>query len=177
MRTWSLALVAATTLAWSGAAGAQTLVDPYAGTPEVVQPGPEVVPGPAAPVAPVAPVAPAQPINPYQPGYAYPPPAYPTAPAPVIPAPAQPIHPRPQSLYPAYPQQPVYQPPRVYYRPYDRPVYYRPYSYPPPMGVARPYEHIRRVSLGVHGMVLGLNQQIGKDNVVLGGAGLQLRFR
>lgn len=52
-------------------------------------------------------------------------------------------------------------------------------SYVTPVTLTRPLqrERIRRFSLGVHGTILGLNQRIGNEDLVLGGAGLQFRIR
>src|SRR5262249_20391718 len=40
-----------------------------------------------------------------------------------------------------------------------------------------PTERIRRFSLGVHGAVMGINQTVGTHDVVMGGAGIQMRVR
>jgi hypothetical protein len=187
----SLAL-AATTLAWVGAARAQAPLDPYE--------APEAAPAQAPVIAPAAPA-------PIPPDVAPAPPPPPTAPAP----PAQVID--PYSQYPAPPaygyqspaqgpaettaQPPSYQ--RGYYlysAPGQPPVYYA----PPPAQfrcnagyscacmqaccgqrlVLRPkrkWDGVRRFSLGAHAGFLTLNQQVGNDRVTLGGAGFQLRFR
>jgi hypothetical protein len=155
MRKWTLALFAAAVLAPS-AASAQA-PDPY-GPPETVPYGvPETVP--PAPVYPPPVYAP-------PPAPAYPPPrvyAPPPPPAAVIQVPYY-VYPAPAPVY-------VYPPPAVAYRPrlscptcYMRPA-------------PRKWDGVRRFSLGVHGMVLGLNQQVGKDNVVLYGGGIQFRVR
>lgn len=149
---WSLA-VFATTLAVGGVAQAQQAVNPYNGPIEAVTPQPE------------------QPevLNPY--------------PAPVQ---VQPVYPPPTVVYPVAP--PVYAPP-------PPPVYTPPYYvYPPPRVYVPPYRQqlrcvacarrpapvwdgARRFSLGVDGTVMGLNQKVGNDSVVLGGAGIHFRFR
>jgi hypothetical protein len=132
----------------------------------------------AAPVAPPAPAPPldvAQPLNPYAPE-AYPaPPAYGYQPPEVgigrVP-PAPPSYQQGYYLYPGPNQPPVYYaPPPVYSTRYtcaqlcaQRTVVHR-------------WDGVRRFSLGVHASVLGLNQKVGTNDVVLGGAGFQLRLR
>lgn len=49
-----------------------------------------------------------------------------------------------------------------------------PYAAPPPLKV---WDGVRRFSLGAHVGFLTLNQQIGKNQITLGGAGFQLRLR
>jgi hypothetical protein len=147
------ALIATTTFA--GVAQAQQPVDPY-DTADVAGPATEA----------------AQPINPY--GYAppteAPPPAY-TA---------------PQTggyyQYPATTQYPVYAAPSCCCNPCQQqyPVY-------PSYALRRPtmvvkqapkvWDGVRRFSLGVHGTAMWMNQNVGNSQVVLGGAGFQLRVR
>ncbi len=158
--------VAASVLMVGAAARAQEPIQPYEST-ETVE-----APAPAAPVqaAPQAPVQ--QPIDPYS---AYPaPPAYGyQAPAAGPPATASPpSYQQGYYLYPAQGQAPVY------------------YA-PPPRSCCccaqtcgyrvvrakKPWDGARRFSLGVHAGFLMLNQQVGSDQVTLGGAGFQLRLR
>jgi len=143
----SLAVVA-TTLAVAGAAQAQQPVDPYNGPVQVAPPAPE----------------PPEVLNPYGQQPYYPPPVY---------------------TYPVAPPPPVYNPPYYVYPP-ARPIYI-----PAPPVVYRPtlrctncvratppkWDGARRFSLGVDGTVMGLNQKVGNDNLVLGGAGVHFRFR
>jgi hypothetical protein len=152
--------VVAVMLALGTAAQAQQPLDPYGVTV-------------AAPVDAPAP----QPLNPYPNGYGYypPPPAYgyqaPSAgPGYQTPTPA---YQQGYYLYPTEPSAPVYAPPPCCCRPCELapPVFKLQTSRP------RKLEHIRRVSLGVHGTVFGINQTIGTHDMVLGGAGLQLRIR
>jgi hypothetical protein len=132
----------------------------------------------------------AQPINPYgtvtipappPPPMPPPPPAYPPPSAygyqPPVPG-------QYNSTPPAY-QQGYY----LYSAPGAPPVYYA----PPPVVYVRPrltcaqlcglhrapkkWDGVRRFSLGIHGVVMGINQKVGNNNVVLGGAGFQLRLR
>ena len=129
-----------------------------------------------------APAAVAQPIDPYSaypapPAYGYQPPA--AGPATIPPAP--PSYQQGYYLYPAPGQPPVYYaPPPVAYRcgtaccnccggcaPQTR--LYRP--------VPRKWDGVRRFSLGAHVGFLTLNQQVGSNQVSLGGAGFQLRLR
>jgi hypothetical protein len=149
--------VLALLLAAGGTARAQ--VDTFSGTVDV-QPAP---PPPAVEVPP-PPV-----LNPYPVAPAYPPAPYPYAPPPPMPRvytpPPPPVVVQPYYVYPPY-----YRPPVVYRAQLTcgqlcgrRP--------------APPLERVRRFSFGVHGTVLGINQQVGKDNVILGGAGFQFRFR
>src|SRR5262249_36049827 len=78
-------------------------------------------------------------------------------------------------LYPGPNQAPVY------YAPPPAPVYYRPRMSCAQLCAQQPAPHtwdgVRRFSLGVHGTVLGINQKVGRDDVVLGGGGFQLRLR
>jgi hypothetical protein len=82
---------------------------------------------------------------------------------------------------PTYPVYPPYPPP--VYIPYPPPPY--PPRFVPPIVrprliIPRPqpqWDGVRRFSIGVHGTVFGIDQQIGADTLVLGGAGLQMRFR
>jgi hypothetical protein len=178
----SLAL-AATTLSWAGLALAQAPIDPYEST---------AVEGPAAPIAaqPAAPIAAqpatpagAQPIDPYG--------AYPAPPSMGYQAPSQ--GPAQTASPPSY-QQGYY----LYSSPGQPPVYYA----PPPVAyrgcttscgcgaccgcapgcgariiARRRWDGARRFSLGAHAGFLMLNQQVGRDQVTLGGAGFQLRLR
>lgn len=121
------------------------------------------------------------------PANAYPPPAYPyQAPAAAYPPP--PVYPPPQPQLPAGVPTPGY-----YYPPpgYAAPIY----SYPPPpvyyvrppvtrrpvlncaACVERPEDRARFFSIGMRGTVLGINQKINGQGVVMGGVGFQMRFR
>jgi hypothetical protein len=162
--------VAATVMTFGAAARAQQPLQPY----ETDQPT-ETVAQPA-PIQPAqAPVA--QPIDPYS---AYPaPPAYgyqaPAAGPPATPTP--PSYQQGYYLYPAQGQAPVY------YAPPPRgcccccqaaPCGYR---MAPRLVRKRVWDGARRFSLGAHVGFLTLNQQVGNDQVTLGGAGFQLRLR
>jgi len=202
MRTLSrtLALVITTTSV-VGQAWAQQPVDPYVAPTAPVAPAPTVTvtapPPAAAPTTTTTTTTtttlPQQPIDPYaipQPTAPPPPPAtfglQPPAAGPGYYPAGPPAYQRGYYLYPAQPSYPVYYaPPRPYvYQPQPaccagcaRACSY-PYSYPmvrrQPAG---PQERIRRFSLGIHGVVMGINQTIGKDDMVMGGMGLQLRIR
>jgi hypothetical protein len=181
-------LALATTL---GASPAFAQVNPY--DEPVLEPAPGV---PAAPTPTIVAPAP-EPINPYTltpppppvqaPVYA-PPPAYPVYP---------PVYQPPRQGYYVYPA--PSQPP-AYYVPAPRPVCcrcpppsaygYRSYGCRPPVApyiVRRlpapapvpqiPHEWVRRFSLGVDAVVLGVNQSVGTNNVTMGGAGIHLRIR
>lgn len=182
----SLALAAAT-LTWAGAARAQAPLDPYEAAEPAAPPAPPAIaPAPILPAAPPAPPAPppppAQVIDPYgqypaPPAYGYQPPSA---------GPAETASP------PSY-QRGYY----LYSSPGQPPVYYA----PPPAQfrcsavancacmqacgcgqrlVLRPkkrWDGIRRIGLGAHAGFLMLNQQVGRDQVTLGGAGFNLRFR
>jgi hypothetical protein len=162
--------VAALVLAIGAAARAQTPIDPYGSGDDaaVEAPGQVAVP---------------QPIDPYS---AYPaPPAYgyqpPSAGPPVAP-PSPPSYQQGYYLYPAQGQAPVYYapPPNGYrgcccccqggqscgYAPVPRLVRPRPTG-----------DRVRRISIGAHVGFLTLNQQVGRDQVSLGGAGFQIRIR
>lgn len=155
------------TLLCGSVAFAQQPVDPY-GTAELAGPATE------------APVAPPQPINPY-PVVGQPYPSVPPLPPPQLPPP--PAYDRGYYQYPAYGSgncccccntcaQPA--PPPVYYAPPPVPVIpVQPLRLSKPLG---PKEKVRRVSLGVHGIVYYVNQAHNED-LVMGGAGLQLRIR
>jgi hypothetical protein len=140
--------------------------DPY-GPPETVPPAgslPQTVP-PQGTLPPTVP--PTVPPSGYAPPPSYPP--YPPYPPPVYAPPAPRIYAPPPVII-----QPYYVYPAPFYARPVPPVIYRPrWVAPPP----RKWDGVRRFSLGVHAMVLGLNQSVGKDNVVLGGAGLQFRLR
>lgn len=147
MRRMSSLAVFAALIA-GGVAQAQQPVDPY--------PAPQAAP---------------QPVNPYASPNAYPPPApyYPPPPTVYVPAPPTYVPP-PPPLY--IPPPPVYvYPPTVYYRPPLRPRL-RCWNC-----ATKPAERVRHVSVGVSGTVLAVNQKIGNDDMVLGGAGLHLRVR
>lgn len=158
---------AAVALLVASAARAQQPINPY-------QAGSETVDA-AAPVA--------QPIDPYS--------AYPAPPAYGYQAPAQ--GPTQTASPPSY-QQGYY----LYAAPGQPPVYYAPpptpyhcagacacaraccSGYATPCVRLRPkrvWDGVRRFSLGVHAGFLTLNQQVGHDQVTLGGAGFQLRLR
>lgn len=159
MRTaWRLAVVMATL---SGAtAFAQQPVDPY-GTADVAGPATE----PAQPIDPYGqypapyPPPPAQPPPPPSYGYQPPPPTY-YAPSPCCcnPCQQQPTYYPYQYQYPAYPTYALRAPTLVVKKP-------------------RLKDGVRRFSLGVHGTAMWFNQNVGPDQVVLGGAGIQLRIR
>jgi hypothetical protein len=202
MRTLSrtLALVITTTSV-VGQAWAQQPVDPYV-TPT---PSPTAAAPPPVVAAPSSTTTvtnsttttttttalPQQPIDPYA---APPPPAAPPATFGLQPPSAGPGYtpagpPSYQRGYYLYPAQPSYP---VYYAP-PRPYVVQPaccagcaracaYSYPTSYPMVRrqpaaPQERIRRFSLGIHGVVMGINQTIGGDDMVMGGMGLQLRIR
>ena len=178
MRSSVSLAVAASVFAFGGAARAQQPLQPYE-PPEVT-----VEPPPA--VAQPAPIPPAQipvqaPIDPYS---AYPaPPAYgyqaPAAGPPAVPSP--PSYQQGYYLYPSGGQAPVYYAPPAGsgcccccnaggtcgYR----------YRLLRPRPVAHKSDGVRRFSLGAHVGFLTLNQQVGNDQVTLGGAGFQLRLR
>lgn len=198
MRTLSRTLALVITTTWVvGQAWAQQPVDPYvAPAPETAAPPPAYsAPAPSTPsstttvtnstTTTTTTTLPQQPIDPYT----APPAAAPAAPT-FSPPPAPPAYQRGYYLYPAQPSYPVYYaPPRPYtYQPaccagcshacsYPYQYQYRA-SYPmvrrQPAG---PQERIRRFSLGIHGVVMGINQQIGQDDMVMGGMGIQLRIR
>jgi hypothetical protein len=173
---WTLALVALVAMAAAvmGVARADEPINPY-GTQELAPP-------PPPPLPPPPPGPPGQPMNPY--GYAVPPPPLDAYPPPSTfgyqaPAPGQ-----YNSSPPSY-QQGYY----LYSGPGQPPVYYA----PPPTIYVRPrltcaqlcgvrrapqkWDGVRRFSFGIHGVVMGINQKVGNNDVVLGGAGFQLRLR
>jgi hypothetical protein len=159
-----LILVVATLCVSLGGAQGQTLVDPYTTTsPAVTEPAQPMNPYPnpygyypppaTAPVVqppPLTPVAPVQPYNPY-------------GTVGCMPQCCVPCPPQPQGYY-YYPQAPLY---------YSRPVV-PVYRLTKPVVVG---PRIRRFSLGVHGTVMGVSQKIGDRDMVMGGAGIQLRIR
>ncbi len=178
MRT-SLSLAALfATLAVGAIAQAQQPINPY-GTADVA--------GPASDPPQVVDLY----ANPYE-GYP-PPPAYDYQPPSAGPGPsyAPPSYQRGYYLYPTGQQQyPVYYAPpaggcccdpcaQYHQQPQVQYPYPYQYSYPPTTSLykPKPTERIRRFSLGVHGTVLGLNNAIGKNDMTLGGAGIQLRIR
>jgi hypothetical protein len=144
-------------------------MEPYETTETVVQP---------APIQP-AQIPVQQPIDPYS---AYPaPPAYGYQ-APAAGPPATPSPPSYQQGYYLYPAQG------------QAPVYYAPppnggcccccavqrtcgYRMAPRLVHKKVWDGARRFSLGAHVGFLTLNQQVGNDQVTLGGAGFQLRLR
>ena len=144
-------------------------LDPYSGpaTPLPPAPPPAIV-APAGSAVIVAPAPAAHPVNPYPAPSAY---GY-QAPA------GQPVPSTPpayQNGYYLYPQQG------------GHPVYYAPpsgYRAQRPVGcgascVRAPerWDGVRRFSLGLHGMMLALDQRVGNNDVVLGGVGFQMRVR
>jgi len=168
--------IAATVLAFGAAARAQQPLEPY----ESDQPAVVVQPAPVAQPAPIAPaqIPVQQPIDPYS---AYPaPPAYGYQ-APAAGPGATPSPPAYQQGYYLYPAQG------------QAPVYYAPppngcccccaqrgcaaLRYHPALRARRKWDGARRFSLGAHVGFLTLNQQVGNDQVTLGGAGFQLRLR
>jgi hypothetical protein len=182
----SLAM-ATTALMWGAGARAQQPIDPYQPEPAVAPgppPGfippapPAVLPPPPAPAARPAPAA--QPIDPYS---AYPaPPAYgyqsPQGGPAVVASP--PAYERGYYLYSTPGAPPVYYaPPPTQFRP----------SCPNYCGCAygcqplrlraakRKWDGVRRFSLGAHFGFMSLDQKVGGNAVVLGGAGFQLRLR
>jgi|GEM_PF-3272686 len=198
MRTLTLAVFVS---AVATTAYAQQPVDPDGNVVETAPAPPAVVVQPQPVQAPAQPDYPAQPVYPAQPAYPAQaaPQSYPTYPPPAPPAyaPRQgPID--PYSTYPTYPA-PRYAPPRVYQNGYylypaqpQYPVYYSPqlrcpancnngYGWAqqrrPAARITAAGERIRRFSLGVHGSVIGLNQTVGGNNVILYGGGIQLRIR
>jgi hypothetical protein len=136
-------------------AHAQQPVDPY-GTADVAGPATD----PAQPVNPYG-QPPAPPAVPPPPPYTYPPPSYGYQP----PTYYSPCCCNPCQQY--APQQPYYYQPYPYYQ-LQRPVIVR---------KPRVKDGVRRFSLGVHGTAMWFNQNVGPDQVVLGGAGIQLRIR
>ncbi len=157
-------VVAASVLVSAAEARAQAPINPYQSGEAVEAPAEQV------PVA--------QPIDPYS---AYPaPPAYGYQ-APAAGPPATPSPPSYQQGYYLYPAQG------------QAPVYYAPppsgcccccqqracgYRYVVPRLVRkRVWDGVRRFSLGAHVGFLTLNQQVGSNQVTLGGAGFQLRLR
>lgn len=162
--------VAATVMALGAAARAQEPLQPYEtdqATETVAQP---------APIQP-AQIPVQQPIDPYS---AYPaPPAYgyqaPAAGPPATPSP--PAYQQGYYLYPANGQAPVY------YAPPPNSACccccaHAGCGYRAPRLVRkRVWDGVRRFSLGAHVGFLTLNQQVGNDQVTLGGAGFQLRLR
>ncbi|HWE30692.1 MAG TPA: outer membrane beta-barrel protein, partial [Polyangia bacterium] len=146
-------------------------LEPYQ-TTETIEVAPPTPPPQQIPVQ--------QPIDPYS---AYPaPPAYgyqaPAAGPPATPSP--PSYQQGYYLYPAQGQAPVY------YAPppnsgcccccQQAPCGYR-LNYAPTRIVRKKWDGARRFSLGAHVGFLTLNQQVGNDQVTLGGAGFQLRLR
>ncbi len=137
------------------------------------------------------PPPPAQPINPYGNGYGYgygagmdappPPPLYPPPSAYGY----QPPMPGQYNSTPPSYQQGYY----LYAAPGTPPIYYA----PPPVVFVRPrltcpqlcaerrgpkkWDGIRRFSIGIHATAMGINQKVGSNDVILAGAGIQLRFR
>lgn len=155
----SLAVVAAVSLT-AGAARAQQPINPYGG---------DTVDA-AAPVP--------QPIDPYS--------AYPAPPAYGYQAPAQgpaatpspPSYQQGYYLYPAPGQAPVYYapPPRAYSACGCCSCACAP-QYRLQVPHKKKWDGVRRFSLGAHVGFLTLNQNVGNDQVTLGGAGFQLRLR
>ncbi|MCU1278971.1 MAG: hypothetical protein JWM53_2517 [bacterium] len=161
--------VAAFVLALGAAAHAQAPINPYES-------------GEAVEAAPPAQTAVPQPIDPYS---AYPaPPAYgyqaPSAGPPAAP-PSPPSYQQGYYLYPANGQAPVYYAPPPGARACccccqtAQPCGYA--SAPRLVRPKRQGDGIRRVSIGAHVGFLTLNQQVGRDQVTLGGAGFQVRIR
>ena len=165
---WILALV--TSLAAAGAARADEPMNPYQEAPPPDE-APPPVDTPAAPINPYGTQGPGygQPVYPPPGTYGYQPPTpgqYQSTP---------PNYQQGYYLYAAPGQPPVYYapPPTIYVRPRLR------------CGgmlcgtrrVAKKWDGVRRFSLGVHGDVLWVNQSIGRDDMVLGGAGFHLRLR
>jgi len=114
-----------------------------------------------------------QPIYPYSDVAA--PPAATTTPAP-------PSNVAPPAYPPPYPYSYPY--PYGYYRPYGFAPYPYPYA-PPVVRIKRPLpprrpaplERVRLFSIGLRATGLGINQQIGGQDTILYGGGLELRFR
>ncbi|HXU68056.1 MAG TPA: hypothetical protein VN947_01945 [Polyangia bacterium] len=171
--------ITASVLAFGVAARAQQPLQPYETTeaPEAPAATVEVQPAPIQP----AQVPVQQPIDPYS---AYPaPPAYgyqaPAAGPPATPSP--PSYQQGYYLYPSGGQAPVY-----YAPPAGRACCccctqgtacgYR-YRLVHPAARKKAWDGARRFSLGAHVGFLTLNQQVGNDQVTLGGAGFQLRLR
>jgi hypothetical protein len=166
-------MVAASVLAFGAAARAQAPMEPYETTETVAQPAP--IPPAQIPVQ--------QPIDPYS---AYPaPPAYgyqaPAAGPPATPSP--PAYQQGYYLYPAQGQAPVYYAPPPQggccccCQQQAQPCGYR-LNYAPTRVVRKKaWDGARRFSIGAHVGFLTLNQQVGNDQVSLGGAGFQLRLR
>ncbi len=155
---------------------ARAQVDTFSGSVDVPPP-PPTADVPAAP--PVMNPYPTVPVPQYPPP-AYPPPSYPTYP--YAPPPPPPRVYAPPPAYAPPPPAVVVQPYYVYPAPYRRaPVVYRAQltcsSLCAKQAPAKKWDGVRRFSFGIHGTVLGINQQVGNDKVVLGGAGFQFRFR
>ena len=158
--TVSLGVVAAALMVGVTARAQQPIepIDPYS----------DAAPAPPAPVA--------QPIDPY--GQYPAPPAYGYQPPSAGPAqtPSPPSYQQGYYLYPAPGAPPVYYaPPPVAYRgcaccacSTGAPRLVRP---------VKKWDGARRFSIGAHVGFLTLNQQVGSENVTLGGAGFQLRLR
>ena len=164
--------VAASIFAIGASARAQQPLQPYE-TPEATVEAPAPIPPAQIPVQ--------QPIDPYS--------AYPAPPAYGYQAPAAGPPGPPPSAPPSY-QQGYY----LYPSGGQAPVYYAPppgsgcccccqqgaacgYRLLPRRPLAKKWDGARRFSLGAHVGFLTLNQQVGKDQVTLGGAGFQLRLR
>jgi hypothetical protein len=138
---------------------AQQPVDPY-GTADVAGPATD----------------PAQPVDPYGGQVPPPPPAYPPPPPG-----SYGYQPPPQGYYQSSGscccnpcQQYQYYPYQYQYPAYPT------YALRPPVVVVKRKpvrDGVRRFSLGVHGTAMWFNQTVGPDQVVLGGAGIQLRIR
>jgi hypothetical protein len=108
-------------------------------------------------------VEPAQPIDPYTPDV-----PYPAKPGPTLAEPGCPNAPMPT--------EPYWAPPCCCNActPCGAPLALKPVIVSPRPPV---WDGVRRFSIGVHGTTLWLNQDVGGEQMVLGGAGLQLRLR
>lgn len=165
-------VVAASVLSSGAAARAQAPLEPYP-TTEVEVAAPAPIPPAQLPVQ--------QPIDPYS---AYPaPPAYgyqsPAAGPPATPSP--PSYQQGYYLYPAQGQAPVYYAPPpggccCCCQQQAAPCGYR-LNYAPRVVRKKVWDGARRFSIGAHVGFLTLNQQVGNDQVSLGGAGFQIRLR
>lgn len=138
---------------FAGSAFADEPIDPYTGAPVQALPA-----TPEQPIYQEMPPQPAYPVTPQpyvvgqQPGYYYPPTGY---------------------SAPMY----SYPPPPTYYVTPVPPRRARCGSCCAPCATAAPRPHVRWFSIGARLTALALDQQINNQDVVLGGAGLQLRLR
>ncbi len=176
--------MATTALMWGATASAQAPIDPYQPEPAVAPgPPPGFIPPAPAVIPPAPPAAVAAPMDPYS---AYPaPPAYgyqapQTGPA-VVPSP--PAYERGYYLYSTPGAPPVYYaPPPTQFRPSCSSYCGCSCCQPNCQALRlrqpkRKWDGVRRFSLGAHFGFMSLDQKVGNQAVVMGGAGFQLRLR